>query len=59
MQIKQLFFEFYFQDFQLNSSTQNIFKSKSIVPKLSTNGAQSHLKLQVSVKKTSFFNFEF
>jgi len=42
MKIKWLFFEFFFLDFQLNSSTQILFNSKSIVQKLSTNGGQSH-----------------
>jgi len=55
MQIKQLFFEFFFLDFQLNSSTQKKLNSKSIVQKLSTNGGQSYLKLKASVKKNFFF----
>jgi len=55
MKIKWLFFEFFFLDFQLNSSRHNFFNSKSIVQIFSIDGGQSHLKLQVSVQKNFFF----
>jgi len=51
MKFKRLFFELFFLDFQFNSSTQNFFNSKSIVEIFSTNGGQSHLKLQASIQK--------
>jgi len=53
MQIKQLFFEF-FLDFQLNSSTQIFFNSKSSARNY-TNGGKSYLKLQANIKKNFFY----
>jgi len=53
MQIKRLFFEIIFLDFQLNASTKKI-NSESIMQKVSTSGGQS-LKLQASVQKRFFF----
>jgi len=50
--IQAFFFEFFFLDFQLNSSTQKILNSNCVVQKNSTNGCQSDLKLQASIKKT-------
>jgi len=55
MKIKLLFLEIFYLDFQLNSSTQKILNSMSIVQIFSTNGGQSQLKLQESVQKNLFF----
>jgi len=51
MKIKWVFFEIFFIEPQLNSSTHKILNSKSIVQKISTSGDQSHLKLQTRVQK--------
>jgi len=55
MKMKCYFFRFFFLDFQHNSLTQKNLNSKSIVQDMSTNGSQSHLKLQGSVHKNFFF----
>jgi hypothetical protein len=55
MKIKSFSLEFFFLEHQLNSSTQKILNSQSIVQKISTKGGQSHLKLQASVQKNFFF----
>jgi len=51
MKLSHNFFEFFFLDSQLNSSTHKNFNSKSLVQKNSTNGGQSHLKLQANIQK--------
>jgi len=50
MKIILEFFEFFFLDCQHNFSINKNKNSKFMVQKLSTNGSESHLKLQSSVK---------
>jgi len=49
------FCEIFFLDSQLNSSKQKNLDSNSLVQKFSTNGGQSHLKLQSRIQKNFLF----